>query len=199
MEIKDCIPVYRQVNGFKSEQEFDKWRDSVTHIIIDLVDYGQDVQRLWVARNGEIIHTDWQSSVWSGGFIDLDRIEKGVPLFLFMPTLDIDWRKMKFVPRFVIYAEETKPSAFDFIKLYFNVNRREVLRVRDIAKGLENYNLPTATTSKYINWLRVAGYIKREKRGLYQWNRLIPRSLTSNNLEKEAYPEYFNNKLNQKK
>lgn len=67
---------------FKSQEELDLWLKENTSYILFLVDNGQDMQTIWVHHTGEILQTDFSSSIYVGRFVDVNRIKAGKPLFI---------------------------------------------------------------------------------------------------------------------
>lgn len=99
-EAVKLVPKYRNLK-FKKKSDFIKWLNETSHIRIELHDFGQDLQTIWVASNGEIIHANLQTKIWCGRFIKLDRIQTGNPIIMF----DTDSGKWVDMPRLTI--EET--------------------------------------------------------------------------------------------
>jgi hypothetical protein len=51
---------------FKSDKKLKEWLSKTAHLAIHLQDNGQDLQVLWVDKEGEILHTNAQSSNLDG-------------------------------------------------------------------------------------------------------------------------------------
>lgn len=62
---------------FNSREELGQWLKKLTHKIIDLKDNGQDMQRIWVHESGEILYSDFHSSIYCGKFIDMKKLVVG--------------------------------------------------------------------------------------------------------------------------
>lgn len=65
---------------FPSETELDQWLKETTFKTIYFEDLGQDLQRMWVHKSGEILHCDYHSRIYSGKFVDLEALIIGKPL-----------------------------------------------------------------------------------------------------------------------
>lgn len=75
-------PQFKELT-FKSQKEFDKWLSEKAKCQIDLVDFGQDMQRIYVHESGEILHCDFQESIYNGKFVDnIDKLEPGTCLVI---------------------------------------------------------------------------------------------------------------------
>ena len=61
---------YRDLK-FKSEEDLGKWLSEKTKVIVYFSDNDFDPTRWWIDRNGEILHSDLQASVWNGQFVDM--------------------------------------------------------------------------------------------------------------------------------
>lgn len=67
-------------NSFKTEEEFHLWLEEITSKKILLKDLGQDMQMIWVAQSGEIIHCDFHASIYNGKFINMQELSEFCPL-----------------------------------------------------------------------------------------------------------------------
>ena len=67
---------------FKTTEGFNNWLDKNTYVIISLKDLGQDMQRIYVHKTGEILYCDFNSSIYAGNFIPLDKLVVGQPLYI---------------------------------------------------------------------------------------------------------------------
>lgn len=65
---------------FSSIKAFEKWLGQTTKKVITLQDKGQDLQSIYIDSEGEIIHTDFQSKMYIGRFIELASLKIGEPL-----------------------------------------------------------------------------------------------------------------------
>jgi hypothetical protein len=68
---------------FNSEAEMNEWLKETTFKIIDLVDNGDDMQRIWVRESGEILNCDFHSSIYNGKFVDIEKLDVGNTLNIF--------------------------------------------------------------------------------------------------------------------
>ena len=62
---------------FISEGQMLEWLETETNKVIELKDLGQDMQRIWVHESGEILNSDFHSSIYCGKFIDMEKLEIG--------------------------------------------------------------------------------------------------------------------------
>lgn len=61
-------PIYRDIK-FESNIQFQDWLYKTTATILRFEDCGQDFLTWHLADNGEVIHSDMQSSVWNGTMV----------------------------------------------------------------------------------------------------------------------------------
>lgn len=73
---------------FETEVEFDRWLKETTAYVVDFLDKGQDLLRIWVAKNNEIINCNLQSSIWNGFVIDKAKLQLGELIHLNNPNLE---------------------------------------------------------------------------------------------------------------
>ncbi|MCK9370247.1 hypothetical protein M0R04_10105 [Candidatus Dojkabacteria bacterium] len=62
---------------FKSKEEFENWLKTYCEIKVVFEDDGQDFLEWFIDKNGEVLHSDFQSSIWNGKMVDLYRIHIG--------------------------------------------------------------------------------------------------------------------------
>ena len=62
---------------FTSKEDFDKWLKENTFITIDLYDLGQDIQKIWIHKTGEILNCDFSSLIYAGKFVDTTKLNVG--------------------------------------------------------------------------------------------------------------------------
>lgn len=74
---------------FSTKKKFKNWLQKMTMHRIDLVDLGQDMQTMWVHKSGEILHTDFQSSIYTGKFINMDNLAVRDPLEISNDELEV--------------------------------------------------------------------------------------------------------------
>jgi len=75
-------PIYKDVS-FESEKEFQAWLKKTTVCEIEFEDHGQDLMKIWIAENGEILHANLQASIWNGRFVDVENLEEFTPIHLY--------------------------------------------------------------------------------------------------------------------
>ena len=80
---------------FKTEREFNEWLEKTTHKKIFLKDKGQDLMKLWVAKSGEILNANMQSSIWNGRFVYMETLSKNTNLCLWNNQTS-EWDVMNF-------------------------------------------------------------------------------------------------------
>lgn len=62
---------------FLTQKEFRKWLKENSFKTIYLKDLGQDMLTIWIHETGEILHTDFNSGMYSGKFIDMSKLAIG--------------------------------------------------------------------------------------------------------------------------
>ena len=65
---------------FKTAQAFAEWVKQKCFAHIQFVDNGQDLTEVWVDEDGEILHSDLQSSIWCSQFIRMNNLFEGAPV-----------------------------------------------------------------------------------------------------------------------
>lgn len=65
---------YRRLR-FPDQDAFNLWLSEKARKIIHLKDVGQDMHKIWIDEEGEILHTDFHSHKMNGKFINLDVLE----------------------------------------------------------------------------------------------------------------------------
>lgn len=66
--------------SFNSQKSFDDWLDKTTFKKLILSDLGQDMTRIYVAENGEILHCNFHSSIYNGRFINMAELDEFCPV-----------------------------------------------------------------------------------------------------------------------
>lgn len=77
---------------FKTEAEFQKWLNKLFAFKIEFVDTGRDLQQIWIADTGEILHSNAQTSIWVGKFVRIDKVKVGCHVIM---NLENKWTDMK--------------------------------------------------------------------------------------------------------
>ena len=65
---------------FKTKKEFGEWLADTTFKKLILSNLGQDVRKIWVAKSGEILHSDFQSSLYNGKFLNMAELSEFCPI-----------------------------------------------------------------------------------------------------------------------
>lgn len=60
---------------FNNKAEFESWLKENTHVTVQLKDIGQDLLTLHACPEGEVLHTNIQSTIYNGRIIDLSHAE----------------------------------------------------------------------------------------------------------------------------
>lgn len=68
---------------FSTNAAFLTWLGNNTSKKIALLDLGQDMQRIHIHESGEILHCDFQSSIYNGKFVNIDNIKIGQTLEIY--------------------------------------------------------------------------------------------------------------------
>lgn len=98
------IPQYKELT-FRNQSQLDAWLHETTHWIIELTDEGQDLLKLWIAANQEIINTNTQQSVWCGTFVNMISAKKDSALLMWNPEKEM-YRMMDFTIEKVYIADD---------------------------------------------------------------------------------------------
>jgi len=93
-ETAELKPIHKDLQ-FASEAAFKRWLKKTTKYIITFIDNGQDLRKIWVADNGEIIHCNQQAWVWNGDFVDISKAKKGQSVLFY--TYQKRWTEMGFI------------------------------------------------------------------------------------------------------
>jgi hypothetical protein len=83
---------------FPNKEEFDRWLKNTTAYLIEFVPHGQDVQRWWVDENGEVLHSDFQASIWNGNMINITMLKERNKVVL-SDGKAINWEVLKVLDR----------------------------------------------------------------------------------------------------
>jgi hypothetical protein len=65
---------------FVSSTHLSQWLAKETYKMVDLKDKGQDMQRIWIHKTGEILNADFHSALYCGKFVDLTNLSEGKPI-----------------------------------------------------------------------------------------------------------------------
>jgi hypothetical protein len=68
---------------FNNYKRWHTWREKNTKYMIDFVDKGHDLSRFWVHETGEILDSDSNKDIYIGKFVDVNRIVKNEPIYIF--------------------------------------------------------------------------------------------------------------------
>lgn len=90
------IPKFKD-QKFDNEQLLKLWLLRTASEILHLEDNGQDLLTLWIHESGEVLHADMQSSIWTGSFIDIDRLHNESEVYMYVPAVD-EWKEYDFIP-----------------------------------------------------------------------------------------------------
>lgn len=76
------------------------WLNQTAHARIHLQNLGFAVGQMWLAKSGEILHTDFNRSVYIGGFVDMETLSTGNPMTIFIQDQFATWVTFsKMVPK----------------------------------------------------------------------------------------------------
>lgn len=87
------VPKYKHLR-FKTDISFKVFLKETSTIKILFEDQGQDVLTMWIDDRGEVLHSDLQSTIWTGKFIKTETLIQGLPVEIYMPEFS-GWRKME--------------------------------------------------------------------------------------------------------
>lgn len=93
-ELMKKTPQYTGLK-FKSKKALRAWLHALKFAVIYLYDKGQDLQVIWIDKEGEILYCEGQSGLWCGKFIDIGRLHVDAPLYILR---DNEWMQMDFIP-----------------------------------------------------------------------------------------------------
>lgn len=79
MKTPELTPKYKEIT-FSSKADFNEWLKKTTHVEVKFEDHGQDLLKMWIAKNGEIIHCNMQASVYNGLFVNLEALLEFTPI-----------------------------------------------------------------------------------------------------------------------
>ena len=65
---------------FNTLTQFEKWLKDNTAFQITFMDAGQDLRRIWIGSDGEILHASLQAGIWNGRRVDPKKITEGSPI-----------------------------------------------------------------------------------------------------------------------
>lgn len=74
-------PKYRELK-FASDREFNAWLKTVADRSIYFQDFQQDLQKIIVDKEGEILHANLQTDIWCGKFVNLEYLVIGKPVMM---------------------------------------------------------------------------------------------------------------------
>ena len=82
---------------FRTREEFMSFMKNETKYIIDLVDNGQYLLKLWVHATGEILDCNAEAHLWKGMFVfEPGRIRPKEKLYLYLTETDKAATELKF-------------------------------------------------------------------------------------------------------
>ncbi len=81
MELENVIlkPMYKDVT-FKSDKKFKQWIEFLTVYEIDFSDPDIDLQKMHLAKSGEILHCDYHGSIYNGKFVNIKNLDIAKPI-----------------------------------------------------------------------------------------------------------------------
>lgn len=80
---------------FKSKQAFEEWLSETTYKTIHFTNKGQDLLKIWIAKNGEILHANMQALIWNGRFVNIETLAVNTNLCLWSNEMK-KWNEMNF-------------------------------------------------------------------------------------------------------
>ena len=92
-------PQFRDLK-FATDEDFNVWLEKTHAKRITFVDWGRDLTDFWVVPSGEIIHSNLQTDIWCGKFVNLETVKVGEPIEMWMDwnsgtDTENDWKRMK--------------------------------------------------------------------------------------------------------
>lgn len=92
-ELQQKAPVaqYRELK-FKNDDAFNAWLNTKAKQLIWLVDTGQDLTCMWIDEHGEVLHSNLQTAIWCGMFVNLYSLIPGENLEMYFEHTG--WRTM---------------------------------------------------------------------------------------------------------
>lgn len=68
---------------FDSKEEFEKWLEEETTLVIEFEDHGQDFLKWHLDKHGEVLHSEpFQSFFWNGKFVNIGLLQVGKKVHL---------------------------------------------------------------------------------------------------------------------
>ncbi len=101
-DIMKKTPQFNELR-FKTDKQMDNWLASVTHAAIYLVSFGQDMQKIWVHKTGEILHTDFNQDIYIGKFINIEKLAHDRALEIWNDDTECYETYSKLIPEEIIY------------------------------------------------------------------------------------------------
>lgn len=86
-------PQYRDVR-FETDDELHQWLDKTATRTIEFEDRGQDLLKIWIDAEGEILHTNAQGDIWCGRFIDTTKLNIEKPIDMWFND-QLQWSTMR--------------------------------------------------------------------------------------------------------
>jgi hypothetical protein len=97
-------PQYKDKKGFETEEQFEQWLASLKPTVITFRDFGQDLQKIWVDSEGEILHANLQTSIWCGRFVNMETLSVGTNIEL-QDIMKPKWNPMRFIVDTIQHAD----------------------------------------------------------------------------------------------
>ncbi|RWX03389.1 hypothetical protein [Flavobacterium cerinum] len=109
MNTADYTPKYKAFK-FNNQSEFDIWLEKTTAYVVEFFDDGQDLLKIYVAENNEIIHSEYFGSahLYNGAFIVENPVEFH-GLKIYNPNYQADPYYLKFTISNISKKKENEP------------------------------------------------------------------------------------------
>ena len=92
MKIETELKPLHKDKFFNSEKEYKDWLKKLTYKKIELKDKGQDLSTMHISDTGEIIGCDFNSDIYLGRFVNLERLAIHRVLWV---NFEEDWTAMR--------------------------------------------------------------------------------------------------------
>ncbi len=89
-------------------RQLKKWLSETAHKKIHFSDPTIDMQTMWVAKSGEILHTDFQTTIFIGAFVNLDALEEFIQIEFYKEgSNNGEWKRlMGLIPESITVINE---------------------------------------------------------------------------------------------
>lgn len=83
------VPQFKDLffSGKDGKSHFAKWLRDTRSYVVHLMDFGQDLLMIHVHESGEILHCNAQGNIYNGMFVNLEKLQNGECLEMYIRDL----------------------------------------------------------------------------------------------------------------